>query len=208
VILQGTPTDTPKYLGLYAPGMATADPYDGSLTRRIQDELDRSGGPSDQERAQLRRLVERLEGEFRHLIAEPDRRDRTLAFLQSHATRGGLAPLVASPGPLGGTLREIADLSSRLDSSADPSEGFALAESVADRAHQIAHTVEGFLGALDPADAITNDFRRLVGLVSQLIRNSVAKMQAFARLLHVSSFSVTFATMPPQVSVTFTFGGS
>jgi hypothetical protein len=188
--------------------MAAVQEYDSGLTSRIRAELERTGTPTDQERDQLRRLVERLEGEFHHLVTEPARRERTLAFLERPRAGIGAARPTTSAGPVGGTLREIADLSARLDASADPSEGFALAEGVADRAHQIGHTVEGFLSALDPADAITSRFHGLVALVSQLIRNAVAKMREFARLLHVSAFSVTFATTPPQVSVTFTFGTS
>jgi hypothetical protein len=190
--------------------MAAADTYDGSLTNRIKAELDQLGGASDQEQAQLRRLIGRLEGEFRHLIQDPPRRERTLAFLVGPGSKGpaGAEPSGPSVGPLRGALNEIADLSARLDGTSDPSEGFAVAESVADRAHQIGHTVEGFRAALDPAEALTDGFHRLTAFLSQLIRNAVAKMQAFARLLHVSSFSVTFATMPPQVSVTFTFDTS
>lgn len=97
-------------------------------------------------------------------------------------------------------------MSSRLDSAAEPSEGFSVAETVASTAHEWAHIVEGFLSALDPSDAISSRFHRLVAYLGQLIRNAVAKMQAFAKLLGVSSFSVAFATAPPNVTVTFTFG--
>lgn len=187
--------------------MALAAEYDSSLTNRIRTELEQSGGPTGEERGEISRLVGRLEGEFRQLLADPDRRIRTLSFLGGPPTDVVTTMPQQSAGPFRAALREIADLSSRLDRSADPSEGFTLAESVADRAHQIGHTIEGFLTALDPADAITRGFHRLVVLVSQLIRNAVAKMREFAHLLHVSSFSVTFATTPPQVSVTFSFEG-
>jgi hypothetical protein len=188
--------------------LAMVTDYDPSLTSRIQAELDRVGALTEEEQGQLTRLIERLEDEFRSLVSDPSRRDRTLAFLRSPSGFGArVGRAHPDGGPLRRALHEMVDLSTRLDRTSDPTEGFAVAESVADRAHLVAHTVEGFLGALDPADAISSGFHRLAAFISQLIRNAVNKMREFAEMLHVSSFAVTFATVPPQVSVTFTFGG-
>jgi hypothetical protein len=190
--------------------MPTNSDYDGSLTTRIQGELDRWGRPDPDSQKQLARLIARLEGDFRAFLADPGRRERTLAFLKdSSSKRDPPAPRGTAPptGPIPRVLAEAAALSARLDQPADPSEGFSLAESVAQRAHEIAHSVEGFLDALDPADGLSDGFRRLGTLLSQLIRNAVERMREFARVLGVSSFSVTFGTAPPQISVTFNFAG-
>lgn len=188
--------------------MAMQPDYDGSLTSRIQAELDGMGESTLEERNWIGGLIGRLEGEFRALLAEPARRERTLAFLRGPVTEGprsATAPSAPAAGPLRASLKEIATLSTRLDQTTDPSEGFSVAESVAQRVHDLANVVEGFLPSLDPADAMAGGFERLVALMSQLIRNAVAKMRTFAHLLNVSSFSVTFYTTPPQVSVTFNF---
>ncbi|MCI4352633.1 MAG: hypothetical protein L3K14_04515 [Thermoplasmata archaeon] len=188
--------------------MATEPDYDAALTSRIQAELDGMGGPLPEERSRVGVLIGRLEGDFRSLISEPTRREKTLAFLRGPAA-AGVRPTTASSGPSAGPLRgalnQMVSLSTRLDQSTDPAEGFSLAESVAQQVHEISNIVEGFLPSLDPADAMAGGFHRLVALMSQLIRNAVAKMRTFANLLGVSSFSVTFYTTPPQVSVTFNF---
>lgn len=162
--------------------MGDSDGYDADLTTRIRAEFGQLARAAPEEASELARLWDRLNGEFQGL----------------RSGAGSTRPL---PGPLG----EIAELSARLDTAEDPSEGFVLAEGVADRAHRLAQTLEGFRAALDPAPAITDAFHRLAGLLSQLIRNALEKMRAFAHLLHVSSFTVTFASTPPQVSVAFTF---
>ncbi|MCI4347933.1 MAG: hypothetical protein L3J97_04865 [Thermoplasmata archaeon] len=188
--------------------MAMQSDYDDSLTSRIQSELDGMGESSLEERNWIGGLIDRLEGEFRTVISDPNRRERTLAFLRGPGTASPrTAPSASSPrvGPIRGSLKELVTLSTRLDQATDPSEGFSLAESVAQRVHDIAYIVEGFLPSLDPADAMVGGFQRLAALMSRLIRNAVAKMRTFAQLLHVSSFSVTFSTTPPQVSVTLNF---
>gem|GEM_PF-2851299 len=188
-----------------------ADPeYDATLTARIRAELDEMGAPTAKEGSELERLIDRLDGEFRRLFADPSRQKRTAEFLRAPAgtSRPGAGLPGSSADPVRRTLGEIATMSSRLDSTTDASEGFAVAESVARRAHELSHTIEGFFSALDPAEAITTGFRRLGTLLSQLIRNAIAKLRAFARLLGISSFSIAFATLPPEFTVTFTFGGS
>jgi hypothetical protein len=186
--------------------MVDPDGYDSDLTTRIRAEIDRLAQPPAGEAGELARLWGRLNGEFRSILSDPIRRDRIAAFLKVQSPGSPAAsPSSGAARPLPGPLGEIAELSARLDGVEDPSEGFVLAESVADRAHLLAHTVEGFRAALEPAEAITDAFHRFAALLSQLIRNAVEKMRAFAHLLHVSSFTVTFGTAPPQVSVAFTF---
>jgi hypothetical protein len=186
--------------------MVDPDGYDSDLTTRIRAELDQLTQAAPGEANELARLWGRLNGDFRSILSDPIRRDRIAAFLKVPSP--GLpaaSPTSSSARPLPGPLGEIAELSARLDGVEDPSEGFVLAESVADRAHLLAHTVEGFRAALDPAAAITDAFHRFAALLSQLIRNAVEKMREFAHILKVSSFTVTFASTPPQVSVSFTF---
>jgi hypothetical protein len=189
--------------------MLSSPEYDASLSARIQAELSRVSGPSPESRSALAGLIARLEGEFRHLLSEPDRREKTLAFLRG--TSSGTPPPSGGSPPVGDPVRrsleEMATMSSRLDTATDPSEGFSFAEGVARRAHEIARALDGALSALDPAEAISSAFHRLGALLSRLIRNAVAKMRDFAKLLGVSSFSLAFASDPPCVTATFTFGG-
>lgn len=188
--------------------MAAETEYDASLTDRLRAELDGMGDSSPEEDSRIGRLIGRLEGEFRTLISEPARRERTLDFLRGPGRPGpppATVPSKAAVGPLRRALNEMVTMSSRLDQATDPSEGFSLAESVAQQGHEMAYVVEGFLSALDPMDTTAGRFHRLVTFLSQLIRNAVAKMRAFAHLLHVTSFSVTFATTPPGIAVTFNF---
>ncbi|MCI4328510.1 MAG: hypothetical protein L3K01_00310 [Thermoplasmata archaeon] len=182
--------------------MGDSEGYDTDLTTRIRAEFDERSLAAPEEASELARLWGRLNGEFQGLLSDPIRRERIRALLQPPSSG---TPSAGSARPLPGLLGEIAELSARLDGSDDPSEGFVLAESVADQAHLLAHTVEGFRAALDPAAAITDAFHRFAALLSQLLRNAIEKMRAFAHLLHVTSFTVTFASTPPQVSVAFTF---
>ena len=186
--------------------MISTPEYDPALSDRIRTELSALGGPSEERRSQLAGLVARLEGDFRHLVSAPGGREPTLAFLRG--VPGG-PPTVTSPpvgDPVRRSLEEMAAMSSRLDTTTDPSEGFSFAEGVARRAHEIARAVDGALSALDPKEAIGSAFHHLGALLSRLIRNAVAKMREFARLLGVSSFSLAFASDPPCVTATFTFG--
>ena len=186
----------------------SAAEYDPTLSARIRSELDSLASTSDDRRSQLAGLIARLEGEFHRLLSEPNRRERTLGYLRG-ATVPPLAARAPAPGdgdPVRRSLEEMSAMSSRLDSASDPSGGFAFAEGVARRAHEIAQAVDGALSALDPKEAISAAFHRLVTLLSDLIRNAVAKMRAFARLLGVSSFSLAFASDPPCLTATFTFG--
>lgn len=191
--------------------MAAGTEYDTTLTSRLRAELDGLGVASEDERSRLSQLVARLEEDVRLWLSDPPRRARTLDFLRGPGPGTGKAASRAgtlAPGPLRGTLRELELLSDRLDQAGDPSDGFNVAETVAQRAHEVAHTLEGLLSAIDPSDALAAGFHRLAWLLGQLIRNAVAKMRAFAQLLGVTSFSLTFATTPPQLSVTFSFGTS
>ena len=188
--------------------MIAAPGYDASLSAQIRTELNALGEPTPESRSQLTGLIARLEGEFRHLLADPGGREKTIAFLRGSPV--GVSPLGAPPPPAGDpvrrSLQEMAAMSSRLDTTTDPSEGFSFAEGVARRAHEIARAVDGALSALDPKEAIGSAFHHLGALLSRLIRNAVAKMREFARLLGVSSFSLAFASDPPCVTATFTFG--
>jgi hypothetical protein len=180
-------------------------PYDSSLTGKVRQQLETLGTPTPQEESELERLIGRLEVEFRHLFEDPVRQERTLDFLRGTA-RSPSYQVAPSQGALRDTYGELIALSSQLDTTGDPSEGFLVGERVGQRAHELAHTVEGFLPALHPGEFITEGFHRLIALLSKVIQNAVAKIQAFAKLLGVSSFSVAFATAPPVLTVTLTFG--
>jgi hypothetical protein len=190
--------------------MIPSTEYDGALSAQIQSELTAWGGPTPERRSQLAALIAHLEGDLRHLISHAETREKTLDFLKGPpGTPGGpAAGSVAGDDPVRRSLEEMASMSSRLDTTTEPSEGFSFAEGVARRAHEIARALDGALAALDPKEAISSAFHRLGALLSRLIQNAVAKMRAFAKLLGVSSFSVAFASDPPCVTATFTFGGS
>jgi hypothetical protein len=188
--------------------MTPGEEYDRTLSDQIRQELGSLGPPSPDHRSQLAALIARLEHEFRSFLSDPARRSRTLDFLRGSAegTPSGGGPDASVGEPVRRSLEEMSSMSSRLDSVSDASQGFSFAEGVVRRAHEIARDLDGALAALDPKQEIAAEFHRLALLVSRLIRNAVAKLREFARLLGVSSFSLAFASDPPCVTVTFTFG--
>jgi hypothetical protein len=188
--------------------MAAEGGYDTSLTDRIQAELDGMGEVSSQERNRVVALIDRLKTDLGELISEPSRRDRMVAFLRGATpSTTGSDSGSDSRSPVRQALKRMVSLSTDLDRSSDPSEVFGVAETVAQQVHEIAFLAEGTFNVLEPKDAIAASFHRLATLCSQLIKNAVAKMKSFAKLLDVTSFSLAFATTPPSVTLTFNFGG-
>jgi hypothetical protein len=185
--------------------MPDESPYDEKLTAALQSELDSRGGVSAQETTGLGRLVERLEGEFRRLFDDDEHRDRVVGYLRGVAK---LPQLTATPsqGPVRETLVEMVSMSSRLDQTAEPSEGLATAETVGRRAHELLHTIESFLPALRPSELITDAFHRLSAYLSRLIKNVVVRVRQFAKSVDATSFSIGFSLPPPSFSVSLTFG--
>jgi hypothetical protein len=188
--------------------MIATPSYDPGLSADIRTELNALTSTAPEQPSEVAALISRIEGKLRHLFPDAVRLEGTIAFLKG-AQGSVFRPSSASEGPEGPVRRsmsELAALSGRLDSTTDPSTGFTLAQGVARRAHEIARTVDGLLAALDPKEAITGAFHRLMALLSRLIQNAVARIREFGRRIGVSSFSLAFASDPPCVTATFTFG--
>jgi hypothetical protein len=181
--------------------------YDDKLTEDLRSELDSLKDASEEETSQVAGLIDRLDGEFRQLFEDASHHDRVLAFLRGNSRAPAFASS-PSKGPVRDTFLEMASLSSRLDQTAEPSEGLAAAESVGRRAHELIHTIESFLPALEPKDIITQLFHRLSTYLSRLIQNVVAKIREFAQRIDATSFSLGFTVPPPSFTVTLNFGGS
>ena len=188
--------------------MAAPDTYDASLTVEIRRALEGLAEATDEERSRLAELIGRVEERIRSLRPAADRLERTLAFLRGPPFPGAsnVGPSEPRPDPVRRTLAEMAELSGRLDAGTEPTTGFFAAEGVARRAHELAHAVSGALEALDPTDLLADGFHRVMGFLSRLLRNAVARIRAFARALGIASFSVALSSLPPEVTVTFTFG--
>lgn len=204
------PSDSAKYSAIPPVTMASDSEYDPTLTRRAQADLEAMGVPSAEERSELSTLFRRLEGDLQRRLSDDTWRERTLGYLGGpQSGKADSRGEGASEGePIRRTLKEVVGMSARLDALSDPSEGLAAAQTAAERAHTLAHTVEGLLSALDPADAITSAFRRLIAYLGQLLRNALARIKEYAKRLGVSSFSVALSSAPPGITVTFTFGSS
>lgn len=178
--------------------------YDSGLTEEMGAELKRLGSPSTEEEAEVRELAARLEGEFPHLFDSADHRERTLGFLRGdpRATRTG-----SSQGPVRDTLAEMVAMSGRLDGATDPSDGLSTGEAVGRRAHELAYAFERLRPAIDPGTLLADAFRRLGAWLNRLIRNVVVRIEAFAKLIGATSFTVGFSIPPPMLNVALTFGG-
>lgn len=183
--------------------------YDPSLSDQIRTELSAASGGAGESRPGLGAVIGRLESDLGHPLSDSGRRERILAFL--HGAPSDRPPPSGSPpadrGPVTRALQEMSSMSLRLDSAPGGPDGFSVAVGVARRAHELAWLVDGAISALDPKDAIAAAFHRLAALLSRLIGNAVAKLREFAKRLGVSSFSLAFASDPPCVTATFTFGG-
>lgn len=101
---------------------------------------------------------------------------------------------------------EMIELSGQLDSATEPTRALAIGEHVARRAHEVAHTLEALLSAVDPGDPLSDPLHHLIAFASELLRNALARIREFAKTLGISSVSVTLATFPPEFEITFTFG--
>ncbi len=184
--------------------MSAPAEYDTELSERIRGALSGLAPSGRSALGSILEELERLERQVRARVVEPGERDRQLAFLGRGSTGEGGSGLVRDPARR--ALSDMLDLSQRLDRTAEPDEGLAISEHVLRRAHGLARTVEGILAALDPADLLAESFGHLLGLLSRLVRNALARLRAFAARLGITSVSVTFASLPPELSVTLSFG--
>ena len=93
-------------------------------------------------------------------------------------------------------------MSSRLDQTEEPSEGLAVVESVARRAHELLRMIDGLLPALRPAEILTGPFHRLSAYLGRPVKNVVARIREFAKRIDATSFSIVFTILPPSFPVT------
>lgn len=187
--------------------MAAEPEYDLTLTVRLLDELahlEPATGPAAEA---LRSAVDRIEGRLRTFLAGHDL-DRALALLRPApaAARDGTGEGPRPVGPLGAPLLDLLAMSRQLDQVDETTQGLAIGEHVARRAHETARALDGVLKALDPAEGIAKAFHRVLAYASELLRNALARIRQYARRLGVTSVSVTLASLPPEVSITFSFG--
>ena len=187
--------------------MAVEPEYDLTLTRRLEDELSHlepATGPTAQA---LRTALDRIEARLGTFLAGHDL-DRALTLLRpapaEDSAGTGVAP--RPTGPLAAPLLELLAMSRQLDQVDATTQGLAIGEHVARRAYEAARALDGVLKALDPAEAIAPAFHRILAYASELIRNAIARIRQFARRLGVTSVSVTLASLPPEVSITFACG--
>ncbi|MGI0132301.1 MAG: hypothetical protein ACREDK_04325 [Thermoplasmata archaeon] len=183
--------------------------YDGTLTQRLRDERATFGPPTDAALEAWKALVERAETRLRTLLSGHDL-DRALVLLRPPST--GALPPESRTSPVRVThpaVRVLDDLlawSEQLDRTAEPVHGLTIGEQVARWAHSAARALNDVLRALDPVDAAARSVRRVLDLASELVHNALARIREFARHLGVTSTSITFASTPPELSITFTFG--
>lgn len=189
--------------------MAEPPEYDATLTQRLREELDRLEASGASALGALTSAVDRIERRARSLLSGHDL-DRLLDFLHPPLPETASPPPVPSgihaAHPMVRSLTEMLGLSRQLDGVDDPTRGLSVGEHVARRAHALARALDGALAALDPAEAAAKALHRLLSYASELVRNAVARIRQFALRLGVTSFSVTLASVPPELSVTFTFG--
>ncbi len=143
-------------------------------------------------------------------------------------TEPGSAPLAAAgaeqapaEGPSGGPpsvveseelnllqelLPEIGAWSDQLDQASDPTQGFVLAQAAAIRAQSLGERIRTYLASVGPGRKLGGVLSKLLAFLATLTHNALARMEEFARELGVRSFSVTIASTPPGISVTFNFG--
>ena len=190
-------------------GIVTAEPdYDSTLSQRLEQELTNWKSSTDPALAALRSTLDRVEGRMRSLLSGHDL-DRALEFLRpptSDVIGSTLAPN-SLPDPAARSVREMLGMSQQLDAIDDPAQGLALGERIARRAHEVAQAMDQLLSALDPAEAISKAWHRVLAYASELVKNAVARIRQFALRIGVSSVAITLASLPPELSVTFTFGG-
>ncbi len=185
--------------------MSDERPYDRQLTADLHAEITAWGEPSEAETQELRQLLGRLEGEFRSILEDSAHPDRIVGFLRGIPPgTGGLR--AASKGPVRDTLVELVSLSSQLDQTVEPAEGFASAERVGHRAHELVHTIERLIPALRPSDGITGLIHDLSAFLARLIGNVVARIREFAKRIGATAFSIDFSFPPPSFSVGLIFG--
>ena len=103
-------------------------------------------------------------------------------------------------------LSELIDWSRRLDLETDPTRGFGLAQAATLRAQTLSERARLMLTSSPLATRFEGGLADLLAHLAGLMRNALVRMQEFAHELGVESFSVTVASTPPGVSVTFTFG--
>jgi hypothetical protein len=186
--------------------METATPYDASLTPRLSDELELLRREEERSVDGVRRAIERVESRLREL---PGGREvaRWLAGLRpSEPAAGRPDPSVTTGAhPASVPLRQLHGLSRQLDAVDHPGRGLAVGDHAARSAQELAGIVGHVLGALDPAEEVAKVLHRVLGYVSEVVRNALVRVRQFGEYLGVSSVAIGLATLPPELTVTFTF---
>lgn len=188
--------------------MLAAQLYDSTLTGRIREGWADLDSSTEVHRESLRAALERVEQRLRSLLPGPEV-DRVLSLIRPRSQSGEApAPSPRAVGPMSRSASEMIELSAQLDAEQEPPRALAIGEHVARRAHEVAHTLETLLSTADPGEPLRDLIHRLLAFASELLRNALARIRQFASALGVSSVSVTLATIPPEFSITFTFGAS
>lgn len=191
------------------PGAVTPEvEYDRTLTQRLEHELATWTAATDPAFAALKSTLDRIETRLRNLLSGHDL-ERALAFLRpptfGESAAGGSSALPHDPAAR--SLKQMLGMSRELDGVDDPVQGLTLGERVARRTHEVARALEPILEALDGGEAIATAWRRLLAYASELVKNAVTRIREFAVRIGVTSVAITLSSVPPEFSVTFTFGG-